>query len=97
MEYFHLIKYAPLTIVLYLFFKMCVEVNRIGEREFLIKFLHEHKRGGFGKLMDALHSLDLLMVNANITTYGGNVLNILQVEVRLPIWILVLNWRIQGV
>ncbi|XP_021895843.1 transcription factor bHLH90 isoform X2 [Carica papaya] len=60
--------------------EMHVEVNRIGEREFLIKFLQEHKRGGFGKLMDALQSLDLFVVNANITTYGGNVLNILQVE-----------------
>ncbi|KAG8641724.1 transcription factor bHLH90 isoform X2 [Manihot esculenta] len=57
-----------------------IELNQIGKREFLIKLFYEHKRGGFGKLMDAIHSLGLQVVDANMTTFNGKVLNILKVE-----------------
>ncbi|XP_038692261.1 transcription factor bHLH90 isoform X2 [Tripterygium wilfordii] len=57
-----------------------VEVNQIGRRDFLIKLLWEHKRGGFRKLMETIYSLGLQVVDINITTFNGNVLNILRVE-----------------
>lgn len=65
-----------------LFSQVQIELNQIGKREFLIKLFYEHKRGGFGKLMDAIHSLGLQVVDANMTTFNGKVLNILKVEVR---------------
>lgn len=61
---------------------MQVEVNQMSQREFLIKFYCEQKRGGFSRLMEALNSLGLQVADANITTFCGKVLNILKVEVR---------------
>ncbi|KAH7570287.1 hypothetical protein JRO89_XS05G0081800 [Xanthoceras sorbifolium] len=60
-----------------------LEVNQIGKRDFLIKYFCEQKRGGFARLMEAINSLELQTVDANITTFNGNVLHILKVEVRL--------------
>ncbi|KAJ9176385.1 hypothetical protein P3X46_011703 [Hevea brasiliensis] len=57
-----------------------IELNQIGKREFLIKLFYEHKRGGFRKLMDAIYSFGLQVVDANMTTFNGKVLNILKVE-----------------
>ncbi|XP_020538971.1 transcription factor bHLH90 isoform X2 [Jatropha curcas] len=57
-----------------------LEINQIGKREFLIRVLYEKKQGGFGRLMDAIHSLGLQVVDANMTTFNGKVLNILRVE-----------------
>lgn len=62
---------------------MQVEVNQIDKRDFLIKLFCEHKRGGFVKLMEAINSLELQVLDANITTLNDKVLNILRVEVRL--------------
>ncbi|XWS34792.1 hypothetical protein CRYUN_Cryun21dG0067800 [Craigia yunnanensis] len=57
-----------------------VEVNHITKREFLIKLYYEHKRGGFAKLMEGIDSLGLGVIDANVTTFNGKVLNIFKVE-----------------
>ncbi|XP_022735623.1 transcription factor bHLH90 [Durio zibethinus] len=57
-----------------------VEVNQITKREFLIKLYYEHKRGGFAKLMEGIDSLGLRVIDANVTTFNGKVLNIFKVE-----------------
>lgn len=59
-----------------------MEVNQIGTRDFLLKFLCVQKRGGFTRLVEDLNSLGLQIVDANVTTFNGRVLNILKVEVR---------------
>lgn len=58
-----------------------VEVYQIGTRDFFVKLLCKHKKGGFMRLMEAMNSLGLQVVDANVTTHNGNVLNILKVEV----------------
>ena len=62
---------------------MHLEVNQIGEKGFLIRLLCEKKQGGFVRLMEALDSLELQVVNANLTTVNGRVQNILEVKVRI--------------
>ncbi|KAF7829356.1 Transcription factor bHLH90 [Senna tora] len=57
-----------------------VEVNQIGRREYFIKLHYEKKRGGFARLMEAIHSFGLQVVDANIHTFDGKVLSILTVE-----------------
>ncbi|KAL1135378.1 hypothetical protein V6Z11_A12G169600 [Gossypium hirsutum] len=57
-----------------------VEVNQITKREFWIKLCYKHKRSGFAKLMEGMDSLGLGVIDANITTFNGNVLNIFKVE-----------------
>ena len=63
-------------------FQVQVEVNQIGGREFLIKLYCEQKRSGFARLMEAIHSFGLQVIDANVSTVGGKVLNILTVEVK---------------
>lgn len=62
---------------------MQVEVNQIGQREFFIKLYCEQKRGGFARLMEAIHSFGLQVTDANVNAFDGKVLNILTVEVRV--------------
>ncbi|KAJ6351597.1 hypothetical protein OIU78_007499 [Salix suchowensis] len=57
-----------------------LEVDQISERHFLLKFLCEQRQGGFGRLMETIHSLGLQILDVNITTFNGKVLNILKVE-----------------
>ncbi|KAL9401142.1 hypothetical protein Peur_004991 [Populus x canadensis] len=57
-----------------------LEVDQISKRQFLLKFLCEQRQGGFGRSMETIHSLGLQILDANITTFNGNVLNILKVE-----------------
>lgn len=59
-----------------------MEVSQIGQRDFLIKIICEQKRGGFARFMEAIDSLGLQVADANVTTFCGQVLNILKVEVR---------------
>lgn len=61
---------------------MQAEVHHIGGTDFLIKLYCDHKQGRFSRLMEAMHSFGLHVVNANMTTLNGKVLNILTVEVR---------------
>ncbi|KAL7261115.1 hypothetical protein ACSBR1_006707 [Camellia fascicularis] len=58
-----------------------VEVKQIGMRNFLLKLLCKRKQGGFRGLIEAVNSLGLQVIDANVTTFNGKVLNILQVEV----------------
>ncbi|XP_057493329.1 transcription factor bHLH90 [Actinidia eriantha] len=60
---------------------MQVEVYQIGTRDFLLKLLCKQKQGGFVRLMEALNSLGLQVIDANVSTYSGKVLNMLKVEV----------------
>lgn len=57
-----------------------VEVSQIGTRSFLVKLLFENRRGGFTKLLEVMNSVGLQVVDANVTTFNGNALNIFQVE-----------------
>ncbi|KAM7468653.1 hypothetical protein LguiB_016215 [Lonicera macranthoides] len=57
-----------------------VEVNQIGTRCFLLKLICNQKRGGFTRLMEAINSLGLKVIDANVTTSNGMVLNVLKVE-----------------
>ncbi|CAK9182746.1 unnamed protein product [Ilex paraguariensis] len=57
-----------------------VEVSQIGARYFLLKLISKHKRGGFAVLMEALNSLELQVIDANVTTCNGMASNILVVE-----------------
>ncbi|KAK9276456.1 hypothetical protein L1049_005989 [Liquidambar formosana] len=50
-----------------------MEVNQIGTRDFLLKFLCVQKRGGFMRLVEDLNSLGLQIVDANVTTFNGRV------------------------
>lgn len=59
-----------------------MEVNQFGQKDCFIKLFCEQKRSGFVRLMEAIDSLGLQVVNANVTTFNGTVQNILQVEVR---------------
>lgn len=63
---------------------MEIEVNQIGTRDFLVKLICTHERSGFLRLMQAMDSSGLQVVDANVTTSNGWVLNILKVEVSLP-------------
>ncbi|XP_004509817.1 transcription factor bHLH90 isoform X2 [Cicer arietinum] len=60
--------------------KLQVEVNHIGGTEFLIKLCCEQKKGGFSRLMEAIHSFGLHVVHANMITFDGIVSNNLMVE-----------------
>ncbi|KAK4858738.1 hypothetical protein QYF36_021226 [Acer negundo] len=60
-----------------------VEVNQIGESDFLIKYNCEQKWGGFARLMKSIHSLGLQTIEVNVTISNGMVLKSLKVEIRL--------------
>ncbi|XP_059658560.1 transcription factor bHLH90 [Cornus florida] len=57
-----------------------LEVNQIGTKDFLLKFTCKQKRGIFARLMEAMNSLGFQVLDANVTTINGKVLNILRVE-----------------
>ncbi|KAG6601503.1 Transcription factor ABORTED MICROSPORES, partial [Cucurbita argyrosperma subsp. sororia] len=57
-----------------------VEVMQINERDFLIKLFCKQTQGGVVSSIEAMDSLGLQVVDVNITTFGGMVLNIFHVE-----------------
>ncbi|KAF1001771.1 transcription factor bHLH90-like [Apium graveolens] len=57
-----------------------IEVNQIGPKDFLLKVIHSRKRDGFLRLTKALHSLGLQIIDANVTTCKGRVLNNFRIE-----------------
>ena len=54
---------------------------QINERDFLIKLFCKQKQGGVVSSIEAMDSLGLQVIDVNITTFGGMVLNIFHVEV----------------
>ena len=58
-----------------------MEIIRIGKREFLLKFIHSQKQAAFLRLLKAIHSLSLRVLDINVTTCEGKVMNIFTVEV----------------
>ncbi|KAK1376559.1 Transcription factor bHLH90 [Heracleum sosnowskyi] len=57
-----------------------IELNQIGPKDFLLKVIHSQKRDGFLRLMKAVHSLGFQVIDANVTTCKGRVLNIFKIE-----------------
>ncbi|KAG8388872.1 hypothetical protein BUALT_Bualt02G0170200 [Buddleja alternifolia] len=57
-----------------------IEVNQIGTKDFLLKCICKQKRGGFSRLMEAMNSLGLQVIDANVTAFNGSVLNVFKVE-----------------
>ncbi|KAJ4961039.1 hypothetical protein NE237_020949 [Protea cynaroides] len=57
-----------------------VEVKQIGAKEFFVRLCCEQRKGGFGKLMEAMNGLGLLITDLNVVTYGGKVSSVLNAE-----------------
>ncbi|KAJ4842933.1 hypothetical protein Tsubulata_026107 [Turnera subulata] len=56
------------------------QVKQIDRKEFLMKFLCEQSRGGVARLLDNIYSLEVQVMDANVTTINGKVLYILKVQ-----------------
>ncbi|KAM0059372.1 putative transcription factor bHLH family [Helianthus debilis subsp. tardiflorus] len=59
-----------------------VEVHQIGAKGFLLKLVCGEQRGGFQRIMETADSLGLQVLDVNVTTCYGKVLNILKVEAK---------------
>lgn len=59
-----------------------VEVHQIGAKDFLIKLVCGKKQGGFLRIMETVDSLGLQVLDANVATCNGIVLNVLKVEAK---------------
>ncbi|KAK3041804.1 hypothetical protein RJ639_000320, partial [Escallonia herrerae] len=57
-----------------------VEVSQIGTRDFLVKYICSKRQGGFVRLLEALNTLGLQVIDVSVTTFDGTVLNILKLE-----------------
>ncbi|WOG88768.1 hypothetical protein DCAR_0208003 [Daucus carota subsp. sativus] len=57
-----------------------IEVNQISQKDIWLKVVHSQKRDGFLRLMKTVHSLGLQVIDANVTTCKGRVLNIFKIE-----------------
>lgn len=62
---------------------MNLEVHETGEGEFLIRVTQEHKRDGFKRLIEAVDSCGLEIINVNVTRLDLTVMTILNVKVTL--------------
>ncbi|KAL3625743.1 hypothetical protein CASFOL_030272 [Castilleja foliolosa] len=57
-----------------------VEVSQLSEKGFLLKIICKKTRDGFSRLVEALDSLGLRVIDVNVTTLNCSVLNVLRVE-----------------
>ncbi|KAI7724791.1 hypothetical protein M8C21_031216 [Ambrosia artemisiifolia] len=62
--------------------KVQVEVYQIGSKDFLLKLVCGEQRGGFQRIIETVNSLGLQVIDVNVTTCYGKVLNILKVEAK---------------
>lgn len=60
---------------------MNLEVYETGERGFLIRVEQEHKRDGFKRLLEAIDSCGLEIIDVNFTRLGLTVMTVLNVKV----------------
>lgn len=58
-------------------------MNQIGAAVFLVRIICKQRQDGFLRLMQAMDSSGLEVIDVNITTSNGVVLNILIVEVHI--------------
>lgn len=65
----------------FVFMKVTVEVHRIGAKDFWLKLVCGQERGGFKRIMETLDSLELQVIDVNVTTCYGHVLTNLKVAV----------------
>ncbi|KAD1033745.1 hypothetical protein E3N88_43393 [Mikania micrantha] len=59
-----------------------VEVHQIGAKNFLLKLVYSKQRGAFLRIIKTVNSLGLQVLDVNVTTCYGKVLNILKVEAK---------------
>ncbi|KAL4574062.1 hypothetical protein LXL04_020884 [Taraxacum kok-saghyz] len=59
-----------------------VEVHEIGARNFILKLICNHKRDGFVRIMEIIDSLGVQVIDINVTTCNGCVLNVLNLEAK---------------
>ncbi|XP_023733905.1 transcription factor ABORTED MICROSPORES [Lactuca sativa] len=59
-----------------------VEVHQIGAHDFLLKIICNKKPDGFLKIMETIDSLGLEVIDINVTTCNGRVLNVLNLEAK---------------
>ncbi|XP_010475937.1 PREDICTED: transcription factor bHLH90-like [Camelina sativa] len=57
-----------------------LEVHEIGERDFFIRVGQEHMRGGFNRLIEAVDSCGLEIINVNFTRHDLTAMTILNVK-----------------
>ncbi|PWA36597.1 basic helix-loop-helix (bHLH) DNA-binding superfamily protein [Artemisia annua] len=62
--------------------KVTVEVHRIGAKDFWLKLVCGQERGAFKRIMETLDSLELQVIDVNVTTCYGHVLTNLKVEAK---------------
>lgn len=77
----HVKQSHKLLLFLFCFFQVNLEVHEIGERDFLIKVAQEHKRDGFKRLIEAVDSCGLEIVDVNFTRLNLTVVTLLNVKV----------------
>lgn len=63
------------------FCQVNLEVHEIGERDFLIRVVQEHKQDGFKRLIEAVDLCELEIIDVNFTRLDLTVLTILNVKV----------------
>lgn len=59
-----------------------LEVNQIGAKDILLRIIYKERQGGFLRLMQAMDALGLQVVDVNVITSNGSVLNNLRVEAK---------------
>ncbi|KAK1438209.1 hypothetical protein QVD17_04015 [Tagetes erecta] len=59
-----------------------VEVHQIGTKDLLLKLVCGEQRGGFQRIIETVNALGLQVLDVNVTTCYGKVLNILKVEAK---------------